>query len=99
VRAFEVDGMNAEEFVQRAGAALAQRDLGDVVSVTREDEELVITLTRMGTSELRFTIESLPDGFRATPGEQRISPFHAPFLGAFEQGFADVLAHLGARLA
>ena len=98
MRGFEVESIDVDTFVRRAAEALAQRDLDGVVAVARDGDELVITLSRMATSELRFAVAPLDSGFRATPVSQRISPLHSPFLGMFEQGFADVLTRLGARV-
>jgi len=98
VRGFEIESIDVDTFVRRAAEALAQRGLDGVVAVARDGAELVITLSKMATSELRFAVEPLESGFRATPASQHISPLHSPFLGMFEQGFADVLTRLGARV-
>lgn len=98
MRGFEMVGVDAAGFVRLATDALRERGLADMVSVRQDGRELVVSLSRMGTSEVRFTLDPTDGGFRATPSAERISPFHAPFVGAFESGFADVLARLGARV-
>jgi hypothetical protein len=52
----------------------------------------------MGSSELRYRLSEYEAGYRAEPSGEKISPFHSPFRGQFEDRFEKVVGAVGARV-
>ncbi len=93
---FHVADMSPEAFVEKVRQDLAQRGLEEYVSVRREDEELVIRVSWMGRSVLRYHLHADGRGFRAEPGGHRVAPLHQAFVDTFEDRFEHVLEKVGA---
>lgn len=92
-----VDG-TPEQFVQRVRSALIEHDFDDIVAVAFTGTELVVTFSKLGTTTLRYQIETRPGGFLAQLASSRVAAFHAPFQKGFEQKFQEVIAHVGASV-
>ena len=95
MRSFRVPGMTPGEFVDRARAALADHGLAGNVALELRGDELVVRLTHMGTTRLRYTLAEDGDGFSARLTEERIALLHAPFREAFDRKFGDIIARVG----
>ncbi len=96
--AFEVPDLTVDEFLAKVRAALAGRELGELVSLDRVGSDLVVRFQRMGTTELRYAVAEDGRGFVARLAKERVAPLHAPFREAFEEKLAQVLARVGARV-
>jgi hypothetical protein len=95
---FEFTSGPPESFITEARQALHQLGLDGLVSLRYEAGELVVVFSRLGTSELRFAITPLANGFRSVLKTSRIAPFHAAFRDDFKRKFAEVVSRAGARL-
>jgi hypothetical protein len=99
MRPFEFADGSPDTFVARAREALRQLDLDGIVSLKLEADELIVVFSRLGTSVLRFGIESIANGgFRTELKSSQVSPLHAAFREGFEQRFAEVVTLAGATL-
>ncbi len=98
MRSFSVAHSSPHSFVERVRSILAEKGLDDIVSVQLAGGTLVVRFSRLGTSELRFAVKESDDGFAAEFLGLRVAPLHAPFRGAFEARFEEVLDGVGARL-
>lgn len=98
MRSFTVPSLTPDDFVAKVRAALAGRELGELVSLQRAGDELVVRFERMGTTELRYEIEPGDDGFVAKLRSERVAPLHTPFRSTFEEKLAQVLARVGASV-
>ncbi len=96
MKSFMVSGASPEDFVKRVAEALSGRELGKIASLALEDGELVISFSRMGTTELHYRVTEEGDGFRAELASENVAPFHAPFRDTFEEKLAEVLRQVGA---
>lgn len=76
---------------------LADRGLSQYVALAGDDSQLAVRFRWMGTTEIRYRLESAGNGFRATLSDERVSAFHAPFRQRFDDRFDEVLARVGAR--
>ena len=65
MQSFEVPGMSPYAFVDRVRKELSGRELGEIVTLELEGDELVVRFSRMGTSELRYALEVADGGFTA----------------------------------
>jgi len=99
VHSFRVDGADPEAFVARVRGALARHRYDDIASVRLDGARLVVCFRRLGTTTLQFELHRDSHGFDAEFVGSRVAPLHAPFQGAFEERFEDLLAGVGARVA
>jgi hypothetical protein len=97
MQSFEVPGMGPDAFVERVREELSGRELGEIVTLEREGDELVVRFSRMGTSELRYALDVADGGFSARLTDERIALFHGAFRQTFEDKFEQIIAHVGAR--
>ncbi len=95
MRTFHVPGMTPAEFVERARGALADHGLAGNVSLELRGRELVVRLTHMGSSELRYALAPGDHGFSARLVGERVALLHAPFRGVFDEKFAEIIARVG----
>ena len=72
--------------------------IGVVLLQRSEGGGLVVEFRWMGSSQLRYRISENPTGFRAEFDGERISPFHSPFRGQFEDRFEKVINAVGATV-
>lgn len=98
VRGFDFDGGSISEFIDRVRGVLSERGLEDHVRLRSEGGDLVVEFRWMGSSQLRYRISENPTGFRAEFDGERISPFHSPFRGQFEDRFEKVINAVGATV-
>jgi hypothetical protein len=98
MRGFEFDDRTPEEFVERVRDALSANGLAEHVSLRCDGGELVVVFRWVGTSELRYRLSEYEAGYRAEPSGEKISPFHSPFRGQFEDRFEKVVGAVGARV-
>jgi hypothetical protein len=97
VKSFEVENATPTEFVRRVRRELSERELDDYVEVDGGETGLVVRFRWMGSTELRYRLESTAEGFRAILDGQRVSPLHAPFRQKFDERFDQILARVGAK--
>lgn len=99
MRSFEVPDVGPDEFIERVHTALAGRELERMVSLDHRGAELVVRFSRLGTSELRYALEEMGDGFRAELIHEQVALLHAAFRRTFEEHFEGVIARVGGRVA
>ena len=98
MHSFEVRGTAPDDFVARVTRAVSEGGLGEYVEVRLVDEEIVARMRWLGTTELRYRVVPIEDGFRAELGRQKIAALHAPFRRGFDERFERILAEVGATL-
>ena len=91
---FEVP-VEPEAFVARVRAELRSRGADHLIGVELEGEALVVRVSKLGRSELRYRLIRGDGGFRAELTRQKLAPLHAPFRHAFEERLAQAVTQLG----
>lgn len=97
MQSFEVPGMDPGAFVERVRKELSGRELGEIVTLDLDGDELIVRFSRMGTSELRYALDVADGGFSARLADERIALLHGAFRQTFEDKFEQIIAHVGAR--
>lgn len=97
MQSFEVPGMDPGAFVERVRKELSGRELGEIVTLDLDGDELIVRFSRMGTSELRYALDVADGGFSARLAGERIALLHGAFRQTFEDKFEQIIAHVGAR--
>lgn len=96
IKGFEVKGVSADDFVKKITSELSSRELGKIVSLKKEGGEILVIFSKLGTSEIRFNLESLQDGFKVALKNEKIAFAHKPFRAEMEAKLASVLTKNGA---
>ena len=97
MRAFAVSAGTPNEFVERVSRELDERGLGRYVDLHVDGSDLEVRFRWMGTSVLRYRLQTVDGGFRADLVGERMSPLHGGFRHAFEERFDQVLGKVGAK--
>ena len=63
-----------------------------------DGDEIVVRISWLGTTELRYQVQEGAEGFSANLQRQRVAPLHGAFQRKFEERFEAILAKVGARL-
>ena len=95
MRSFRVPGMEPEDFVERARGALVDHGLAGNVTLDLRGDRLVVRLTHLGTTELRYALERDGGGFSARLASERVALLHAPFREAFDARFTEIISRVG----
>jgi hypothetical protein len=98
VHSFEVDNSTPDRFVTLVNRSLEDHGLASHVTVRFVADEIVARISWLGTTELRYRVQSTADGFTAELQRQRVAPLHGAFQHKFEERFEAILAKVGARL-
>ena len=91
----KIPGCSPTEFVDRARDVLSETAFDDIVSVWLEQSILVVRFSKLGTTELRYSLEEDGGGLSGELTRTRVAPLHAPFRAGFEQRFAEIITRLG----
>src|SRR6478609_5505847 len=96
---FEVANQGADAFVDAIQKALGSRKLGDFVAFEKRGDAIVLLFTRLGTSEIHFTVTPVGSGFRAKSSSEKIAFAHRAFRGEFESRVVRLLEKAGAKVS
>lgn len=97
MQSFDVDSGSPEAFTLRMREAMVGRALGSIATVTVACDELVLTVSRLGTSEVRFRTTPSGTGFRAVRSGEKIALPHRPFREEMERKLEGVVRKAGGR--
>jgi hypothetical protein len=97
IRSFSFQNVDTNVFAQNFSNALKGRELGKIVSLSASQDVITITLAKLGTSELRYSVVKQTDGTRvATLTQEKIALTHRAFRSDIEQKLMRILEKCGA---
>ena len=97
MKGFASTEISISQFVTNVEAALAGRDLGEIVSFKQTGSELLVTFSKLGKSELRYSIENASGGFKAKLIAEKIALTHRPLKSDITSRLARVMEKHGAQ--
>jgi len=97
VKGFESADISISQFVKNVENALEGRDLGEIVSFKLSGNELFVTFSKLGKSELKYVIEGGTEGFKAKLIAEKIALTHRPLKSDITARLARVMEKQGAR--
>ncbi len=99
MKSFEVsESTTVAQFIEKVRLSIKDRSIGEIVSLKETGNQIVVTIQKLGTSEMRFNVKSnASGGFLATFESEKIAFAHKPFRGDVEGKLAQVLESLGAK--
>ena len=99
MKTFEVsENLTVSQFLDRVKNAISGRSLGDIVTIKETDGKILVTIQKLGTSELQFQVQKKDaGGFLATLSGEKIAFTHKPLRKDVEGKLQKLLESLGAK--
>ena len=100
MKTFEVKGSHVGEFIKKIEGAMQGRSLGQIVSFENRSSEISIIFSKLGRSELKFTILPIAseNGFLAKFKDEKIALTHRIARRDIERKLVKVISDLGAKI-
>jgi hypothetical protein len=98
IRSFQVKNSTPQEFIAKITQALSGRDLGKIVSMTATENQVNITFSKLGKSEVIFSLAKENADFSCTHQSEKIALTHKALRGDIESKLAKVLESAGASV-
>ena len=98
IKSFSVSNFSVSEFIKKVSDSLSQRELGKIASVSLNGENVIITFSKLGKSEVVYTLKNLPEGFECIHKSEKISLTHKAFRSDIESKLSKVLESNGAKV-
>ena len=92
IKSFSVSNFSVSEFIKKVSDSLSQRELGKIASVSLNGENVIITFSKLGKSEVVYTLKNLPEGFECIHKSEKISLTHKLFDRILNQNFQKFLS-------
>lgn len=96
IKSFKVSQGSASEFIKNVTESLATRELGKIANISMINEKIVIRFSKLGKSEVFFSLTKQPNGFECIHESEKISLTHRAFRTDIETKLAKVLEQNGA---
>ena len=95
---FQFKSKDANGIVDSIRNALGGRKLGDMVSFAMEGDNLVVTISKLGTSQLIFTKTDAEDGLVFILSEEKIAFTHRAFKSEVKEKLCRVVEQAGGKI-
>ena len=86
---------NLGTIVDKIKSALGGRELGKMVSFDHSGNEMVVTISKFGTSTLHFDCKETPNGCQLTLGKEKIAFAHKPLKNEVTEKIIKVIQQAG----
>jgi hypothetical protein len=98
IKSFLVHSGSAYDFVKKVTDSLMGRELGKIASLSLSGENLIITFSKLGRSEVIFSLNKNENGFQCIHKSEKISFTHKAFRSDIEGKLSKVLELNGAKV-
>lgn len=98
IKSFSMDDANIQDFVQQVTTSLAGRELGKLASMNVAGQNLTIVFSKLGKSELVYSVEHLGRGFKCVHRSEKIALTHKPLRSEIESKLSKLLENSGASV-
>ncbi|MEY4066563.1 MAG: hypothetical protein RIR26_2771 [Pseudomonadota bacterium] len=96
MKGFETHTHSIQDFIKKIETALAGRDLGDITRFKLQGTELLVVFSKLGTTELKYKIETTTEGFKASLLSEKVALTHRPLKADITARLARVMEKEGA---
>ena len=86
---------NLGAIVEKIKTALGGRELGKMVSFDHKGDEMVVTISKFGTSTLHFSCKETATGSQLTLGKEKIAMTHKPLKNEVTDKIIKVIQQAG----
>lgn len=98
IKSFSVKSGTVNEFVQKVSNSLSGKKLGEIASISLMGDDVIITFSKLGKSEVIFSLTKNNDGFVCSHKNEKIAFAHKAFRSEIEDKFSKVLTLNGAQV-
>lgn len=98
IKSFSVNSGSANDFVKKVTDSLSGRELGKIASVTLLGENVIITFSKLGKSEVIYSLNKNETGFQCVHKSEQISFTHKAFRSNIEGKLSKILELNGANV-
>jgi hypothetical protein len=98
IKSFSVQSGSANDFVKKVTNSLSERELGKIASLSLSGEDVIITFSKLGKSEVIFSLNNDESGFKCIHKSEKISFAHKAFRSDIEEKLSKVLELNGAEV-
>lgn len=98
IKSFVVPNAAPQEFVDKISHALSGRDLGKMTTITLSGDNMLITFSKLGKSEVAFALVKEGAGFSCSHKSEKIAFTHKALRNDIEAKLAKVLESAGATV-
>jgi len=99
IKSFSVSDVSSQQFIDKVMQALAGRDLGKIATMSISGENMLMTFSKLGKSEVVFGITKEGAGFSCAHKSEKIAFTHKALRDGIESKLAQVLKSVGATVA
>ena len=97
MKSFESSTTSIQEFVKKVEAALEGRDLGEITRFKLQGTELLVIFSKLGTTELKYQVDSNENSFKAHLLTEKVALTHRPLKADITAKLARVMEREGAQ--
>ena len=97
MKSFEVASTSSDDFLKQVVETIAGRELGNITTLSKLGNEIIVTISKLGTTELKYALENSGAGFKASLKSEKIAFAHRPFRADIEGKLQRVMEKLGAK--
>ncbi len=98
IKSFSVSKYSVNDFITKVTKALSERELGKIANVSLNGENVIITFSKLGKSEVIYSLKNSTEGFQCIHKSEKISLTHKAFRSDIESKLAKVLEANGAQV-
>lgn len=98
IKSFTVDSSTPQEFIDKVMQNLQKNELGKVTTITASGDSFVIVFSKLGKSELIYSLTKNDEGFTCTFKSEKIAFAHKAFKGDVDKGMTKAFEAAGAKI-
>jgi|GEM_PF-591579 len=98
MKSIQTEGMNTQDFVDKMKGALEGREIGKIVSFRATASEIVVVFSKLGTTEITYSVAPAGTGFMATLKNEKVAFAHKPFRTDMEAKLMHIMKKIGAKV-
>jgi hypothetical protein len=98
IKSFQVQNASPEEFIRKITDALSGRELGKIASMSLSGNNIVVTFSKLGKTEVIFSLTKESDKFTCNHQSEKVALTHRALRGDIESKLAKVLESVGANV-
>ncbi len=98
IKSFQVPNSTPQQFIEKISSALSGRDLGKIATMNLAGDNVLVTFSKLGKSEVTFAVKKEGDSFRCDHQAEKIALTHRALRNDIEGKLARVLEAAGATV-
>ncbi|MBX9703666.1 MAG: hypothetical protein K2X39_05890 [Silvanigrellaceae bacterium] len=98
IKGFSLENLSSQDFVNKVTSAIQGRELGKIVSLKIENNQMLVLFSKLGKSEVVYDIISQGSGFKCVFKSEKIALTHKPLRSTIEGKLEQIFVSQGAKI-